>query len=147
MLPNAMLVGLAATTPLVPRPERATVCGLLPSESVKFKVAVRVPVAVGPKRMFAVQLAPAASVVPQVLLKMVKSPGFAPVKVMLLILMMAVPGFVSVTTFCPPLDPIATAAQVSLAGETVAASMLFVATRAQISTSTSLARLEFFDIG
>src|SRR5579862_3746454 len=138
-----MLEGLAATTPLVPRPESATLCGLLLSESLKFNVAVRVPLAVGPNTTFAVQLAPAASVVLQVLLKIAKSPGFAPLKVMQLILMVAVPGFVSVTVFCPPLEPIATAAQVSLAGETVAASMLLTEASAQIRISTSLARCKF----
>lgn len=142
VLPKAMLGGLAATTPLVAKPESATLCGLLLSESAKFNVAVRVPVAVGPNTMFAVQLAPGASVVAQVLLKTAKSPGFVPLKLMLLMLMVAVPGLVSVTTFCPPLDPIATAAQVSLAGETVAACIAFAAMRTENSTSSSLARFE-----
>lgn len=118
VLPKATLVGLAATTPLVPKPERATVCGLLLSESLKFRIAPRVPTAVGPKRIFTVQLAAAARVVPQVLLKMEKSPGFVPLKLMLLMLMPVPLPFVRVTIFCPLLLPIATAAQVRLAGET-----------------------------
>jgi hypothetical protein len=120
VLANATADGLAATTPLTARPESAIVCGLLPSESVKFRVAVLVPVAVGPKTMFAVQLAPDASIVLQVLLKTVKSPELAPLKLRLLMLMVAVPGFESVTTFCPPLLPTTTAAQLWLAGDTVA---------------------------
>lgn len=117
-LPKETLAGLAVTTPLVPKPDTAMVCGLLLSESVKFKIAVRVPVAVGPKRMFALQLVAGASVAPQVLLKTVKSPGFVPLKVRLPILIAAPFPFVKVTVFWPLLLPIATAAQVRLAGET-----------------------------
>ena len=130
-LPKAIPDGLAVTTPLVPRPETDTVCGLLLPESAKFKVAVREPVAVGAQRMFAVQLAPAARVAPQVLLKTEKSPGLAPLKLMLLILMADVPELVSVTTFWPPLDPKATAAQVTAEGVAVAPCMLLGANRAQ----------------
>ena len=77
VLEKVRLVGLAATPPL-PMPVSATVCGLLPSESLKLRVAVRVPVAVGPKRILAVQLAPAASAEPHVLLYTEKSPALAP---------------------------------------------------------------------
>jgi hypothetical protein len=49
--------------------------------------------------MFAVQLAAAARLVPQVLLNIVKSPGLAPEIAMLLMVMAAVPLFVSVATF------------------------------------------------
>ena len=79
VLAKVRLPGLAET-PLAPRPETATVCGLLPSESLKLSVAVRVPVAVGPKMILAVQLAPAASVEPHVLLYTEKSPALAPGK-------------------------------------------------------------------
>ena len=46
MLPNAKLDGLAATIAVeaVPNPESGAFCGLLLAESVKLKVAVRVPV-------------------------------------------------------------------------------------------------------
>lgn len=118
VLPKARADGLAATTPLVPRPERATACGLLLSESLKFRIAVRVPVAAGPKMIFTVQVAAGARVVPQVLLKMEKSPGFVPLKLMLLMLMAAPFPFVRMTAFCPLLLPMATAAQVRLEGET-----------------------------
>ena len=150
MLPKAMLDGLTATAPLVPKPETDTVCGLLLSESAKFNVAVRVPVAVGPKMMFAVQLAPAARVTPQVLLKTEKSPGLAPLKVMLLMLMADGLEFVSVTTFWPPLDPRTTAAQVTAEGEAVAACILFPAKTAhpaatvQSDSTVSLAHLATF---
>ena len=112
------LAGLTVTVPAAPRPVKATVCGLLPSESLKLSVAVRVPVAVGPNRIFAVQLAPAASVVPQVLLKIEKSPGLAPLNVMLpMVIAVALP-LVRVATFCPPLLPMATDAHEMLAGDT-----------------------------
>jgi hypothetical protein len=113
------LVGLTVTLlGAAPRPVRAMVCGLLPSESLKFRVAVRVPVAVGPNRIFAVQLAPAANVAPQVLVKTEKSPGLAPLKVMLPMVIAVAFPLVRVATFCPPLLPIATAAHEMLAGDT-----------------------------
>jgi hypothetical protein len=120
MLPNERLLGLAATLPDAgaPYPVSATFCGLLLAESVKFNVADRLPVVVGPKMIFAVQLDAAARVVPHVLLKISKSPGFVPVKPMLLIVMAAVPLFVSVTTFCAPLPPTGTETQFSEVGET-----------------------------
>jgi hypothetical protein len=121
VLAKAMLVGLAATMPVVPVPERVIACGLLPSESLKLRIAARVPVAVGPKTIFAVQLAPAASVAPQVLLKTVKSAGLAPLKLMLLKLIGTAFAFVSVTTFCPLFVPTATAAHESEEGEAAAA--------------------------
>lgn len=63
------LPGAAVTlpdAPPVPRPVTETCCGLLPALSVKVRVAVRVPEAVGLKRIVMVQLADAASVEPQV---------------------------------------------------------------------------------
>lgn len=143
VLPKVIDAGLAATTPLVPSPERAIVCGLSPSESWKLRMAVRVPVAVGPNTMFAVQLAPCARVVPQVLLNTVKSPGLAPVKLMLLILMVVRLVFVSVTTFCPLLVPTTTAAQLRLAGDTLAAIASFAPTSADSPSKTSFAVFNF----
>lgn len=52
--------------PPVPMPETATCCGLLPAPSVKLRVAVRDPEAVGLNRMVTVQLADAAKVDAQV---------------------------------------------------------------------------------
>ena len=51
-----------------PVPESDTVCGLLASESVMVSVPLRVPVAVGVKVTFTVQLPPAATLAPQSLL-------------------------------------------------------------------------------
>ena len=121
VLANPIVDGAAVTTPLMPRPESAIVWGLLPSESLKLRVAVRVPVAVGPNKMFAVQLVPGARVAPQVLLNTVKSGELAPLNVRPLMVMVLDPGFVSVTTFCPPLFPTTTEAQLRLAGDEVAA--------------------------
>ena len=127
-LPKENDVGLILTTPAppVPNPERVTFCGLVLSESLKFSVAFRVPLVVGAKTTLAVQLAPAASDVPQVLLEIWKSPAFAPAKVMLLIVMAAAFPFVNVMAFGAPLLPTATDAQLRLAGATVAAAKQFV---------------------
>ena len=96
----------------------AIVCGLLLAESLKFSVADRFPVAVGAKIIFAVQLVDPARLDPQVLLKISKSPGLAPVNPMLLIVIAADPLLVSVTTFCPPLPPTGTETQFKELGET-----------------------------
>jgi hypothetical protein len=52
---------------------------------------------------------------------MLKSPGSAPESVMLLIVMALPLLFVSVTTFCAPIPPTETEAQLKLVGETEAA--------------------------
>src|SRR5690348_10418709 len=52
--------------PPSPRPVSATCWGLFPASSLKLRVAVRVPEAVGLKRTVTVQLADAARVEPQV---------------------------------------------------------------------------------
>jgi hypothetical protein len=120
-LPKDKLVGDAVTLPeaAVPSPVRATCCGLLPALSVKFSVAVRVPVAVGLKMMFAVQLEEAPRVEPHVLLKTSKSVALVPVKPMLLMVIAVLPELVRVTTFCPPALPMATLFQLSDVGDTV----------------------------
>lgn len=59
---------------LLPVPLRLTVCGLLKAESVKVKAPVAAPVAVGVKVTPTLQLAPAAMLVPQVLLAIPKDP-------------------------------------------------------------------------
>jgi hypothetical protein len=69
--PNERDVGLTVTLPLVPpgaKPESATVCGEFVAESAKLSVAVRVPLVTGAKATLAVQLAPAARLLPHVLL-------------------------------------------------------------------------------
>jgi len=124
---NVRFVGLAETLPVgaVPFPESAIVW--MPAESLKFNVAVRVPVVVGAKTILAVQLADAARVVLQVLLKILKSPAFAPESVRLLIVIDAALLFVSVTVFCAPMPPTGTAAQLRPVGEAVTAAMQFTA--------------------
>jgi len=99
------------------------------SESLKFKVAVRVPLVVGAKTTLAVQLVPAASIPPQVWLEIWKSPALAPVSVMLLIVMAVEFPFVSVMAFGAPLFPTATDAQLRLVGATVVAAWQFVPCR------------------
>jgi hypothetical protein len=54
--------------------------GELPALLTICKFAVRAPVAVGANEIAIVQLAPVARELPQVLLSMGKSPGFAPPK-------------------------------------------------------------------
>ena len=76
-MPKERLVGFRVAIGPIPVPVRLTCCGLPPALSVMFKVAERLPLAVGVKVTPNVQLAPAASVAPQ-LLVCAKSPGFGP---------------------------------------------------------------------
>lgn len=122
-LPKDRLLGDAVTEELeVPVPDRGTCCGLLLAVSVKFKVAVRVPLAVGLKKTFTVQLAPAASEEPQGVEvdDLRKSPALVPVMPMLLIVIALLPVLVRVTTFAPLVFPTATVFQTREVGETVA---------------------------
>ncbi len=80
----------------VPVPASGTVCGLSEALSVMVTAAARLPDAAGVKLTLTVQLAPAATLVPQVLLSL-KSPLFVPVMAILEIVRVAVPLFVSVT--------------------------------------------------
>jgi hypothetical protein len=116
MVPNARDVG-ETDAPTVPRPERATVWGLGTALSLKFRVAVRVPVVVGANTTLTVQLLDGAKLIPQVFEGILKSAGLAPVSPMLLMLMGVVLLFVSVTTFCPPVFPTGTYAQLTVVGE------------------------------
>ncbi len=59
---------------LLPVPLRLTVCGLFPALSVKVSVPVAAPVAVGVNVTPTLQVAPAATLVPQVLLAIPKGP-------------------------------------------------------------------------
>lgn len=78
-----------------PFPDKLTVCG--PGAlSVIATLAVRLPVAVGLQVTLILQLAPAATLLPQVFFS-VKSPGLTPVKAMFAIVMGALPVLVSVT--------------------------------------------------
>jgi hypothetical protein len=99
--PKARLVGLAVMVfeAEVPVPVSVTCCGLVLSLSVNVRVAARPPVAVGAKMMFAVQLAEAASVAPQVFEYIWKSPGLAPPMAMPLMETAVLSELVRVTTF------------------------------------------------
>jgi hypothetical protein len=66
-----------------PVPDSATVCGLLIAPSVIVNKATRVPIAVGLKASVIVHDVPAPKLVPQVLLKMLKSPGSVLVRAIL----------------------------------------------------------------
>lgn len=122
-LTQLSVVGLTAALPpvevvAVPRPVSATVCGLPLAESVNLSEAVRVPAAVGAKTMVAVQVADAATLVPQVLLKISKSPALAPEMAMQPMEIEAEPELLNVTALGPPFTPTATLFQARLAGET-----------------------------
>jgi len=120
VLANVRLVGLADTVPLaaVPVPVSVIVWGLPLAESLKTNVADRAPVACGTNATVAVQLEDAASDDPQVLLLIAKSPGFAPPRVTLLMVIAVLPLFVRVTTFGAPVWPSCTDTQFRVDGET-----------------------------
>ena len=71
----------------VPVPVSATDCGLLLAESVKLRIALRVPAAVGLNTTLAEQLAAATRLVPHVLAEIAKSAAFVPVIATLLTVM------------------------------------------------------------
>ena len=77
-------------------PDTPEVWGLLLALSVTVNAALRDPVAVGVKVTLIVQFPPAATLEPQ-LLVCPKSPGLAPVKVMLVMLNAVVVGLERVT--------------------------------------------------
>src|SRR5438045_5396535 len=94
-------MGVGETTTDWPVPERATACGLPGASSVNDNVPLRAPFLVGVKVTLTAQFAPAATVAPQVLFEMWKSP----LAVMLEIFSVAVPVLVRVTVLgelvCP----------------------------------------------
>jgi hypothetical protein len=95
------------------------------AESVMTKVAVRVPVPKGLKRIATLQLALGDRSDPQVLLEMKKSDAFVPVIVVPLIERDTELLFVNVMVFAAPTLPSATLAQLRLVGLTVAAARHF----------------------
>ena len=94
-LPKARLVGERLAEDAAPVPERLTLCGLPVALSVRVTAAVRVPAAVGLKVTLIVQLAPAATLDPQLLLS-AKSLALAPETAMLVTLRAALPELVRV---------------------------------------------------
>jgi hypothetical protein len=94
------------------------VCGLPLALSVILSEAMRRPVAVGVNVTLTVQLAPAATVLAQVLVS-VKSPEFVPPMTMLEMLREALPVFESVTPCAVLVDPTLIWPKVRLAGDSV----------------------------
>src|SRR5207244_4607574 len=92
------LVGDRLAVGPTPVPDTPAVWGLLLALSVTVNVALRDPVAVGVKVTLIVQFPPAATLEPQ-LLVCPKSPGLAPVKVMLVKLNAVVVGLERVKAY------------------------------------------------
>jgi len=103
----------------VPVPERLTVCGLPLALSVMLSEAVRLPLAEGVNFTLIVQLAPAATELPHVLV-CAKLLALAPVSAMLVMLSVAPPLFVSVTAWALLVVPSAWLANVMLGGDKLA---------------------------
>jgi len=82
---------------LTPLPDSVTLLGLVAALVRNVSAAVRVPIAKGVKVTLTTQLALATRLTPQVLAGMAKSPAFAPVNEILVIVSAADPLFVSVT--------------------------------------------------
>ena len=95
-LPKARLLAERLTTTAVPVPERLTDCGLPLALSVMLTEAVRLPLAAGVNVTLMVQLAPAATELPHVLV-WAKSLALVPVKARLVMLKAAVPVLLRVT--------------------------------------------------
>jgi hypothetical protein len=89
-LAKVRLVGEMLTAGAVPVPVRLTLCGLPAALSVRVIAAVRVPLAAGVKVTLIVQLAPAATLDPQ-LLVWAKSLALVPVTARLEMLNPALP--------------------------------------------------------
>jgi len=93
--PKLRLVGVSSA--VVPVPLSGTCCGLPAALSVTVKFALRAPVVDGLNVRLTVQLAAAASELPQVVAVSGKSAASAPVTAMLLIVIAVAPTLVSVT--------------------------------------------------
>ena len=91
-MPKVKLVGKKLALDAAPVPARLTVCGLPVASSVIVMVPGRLPVAVGVKVTVMVQLAAAATDVPQVLVW-----AYGALAAMLVMVRAAVPEFVRVT--------------------------------------------------
>ena len=97
-LPKGRLVGerLTRAAAGVPLPERLTVCGLPLALSVMLSEAVRLPLAEGVNVTLIVQLVPAATLAPQ-LLVCAKSLALVPASARLVMLKVALPVLLRVT--------------------------------------------------
>jgi len=104
---------------LPPVPERVAVCGLPVALSVRVTEAAKDPLAAGMNVTLTVQLAPAATLPPQLLL-CAKSPGFAPVSLMLLMLKAALPVLLSVEVWAELVVPTAWLPKARVVGDKLA---------------------------
>jgi len=127
-LPNERLVGERLAAAAVPVPERLRDWGLPPALSVMLTEAERLPLVVGSKVTLIVQLPPAATEVPQVLV-CAKSPVLAPVSAMLETLSAAVPLLVRVAVSVPLVVLTASLPKARLVGERPAATVVPVPER------------------
>ena len=89
-LAKVRLPGETLATAAVPVPVRLMVCGLPVALSVRVTAAVKEPLAAGVKVTLTVQLAPAATLAPQVLV-WAKLPALAPVSAWLVRVYAALP--------------------------------------------------------
>jgi hypothetical protein len=94
-VPKANLVGEKVAVDFAPVPVSVTLCGLTEESYKRVTEAVRDPIAVGWKITLIAQLAPAATMDPQ-LLVCAKSLGFVPASAMLEMLKSALPALVRV---------------------------------------------------
>jgi hypothetical protein len=118
-LPKERLVGEMLAAATVPVPERLIVWGLpAVALSEMLTEAVRLPLAVGSKVTLIVQLPPAATERPQLLL-WAKSPALAPVTAMLETLNAALPLLARVAVSVPPGVPTGWFPKERLLGETL----------------------------
>jgi hypothetical protein len=103
-------------------PARLTVCGLPGSESVTITLANRLPEALGVNVTLMRQFAPAARLVPQVLV-CAKSALLAPPIMMLVIVNGPLPLFVNVILLAELVVPTIRLAKVKAVGDTLTAEM------------------------
>jgi hypothetical protein len=103
-LPNGTGEGVSVTLAAVPVPVSGTVCGLPVASSATLTFALLAPVAIGENLTPTLQLAaafnalaPSGHAVPLLGAPTLKSPGLAPVKLMLVMFSVAVPVFVIAT--------------------------------------------------
>ena len=115
-MPKPRLVGERLTTAAAPVPERLTVCGLPLALSVMLTEAVRLPLAEGLNVTLIVQLLPAATELPHVLV-WAKSLALTPVSARLVMFSVVPPLFVSVTAWALLVVPSAWLANVMLGGD------------------------------
>jgi len=118
-------VGDGVATAAIPVPVRLTLCRPPAALSVKLTAAVRVPLARGLKVTLTVQLAPAATLVPQ-LLVWAKSPEFVPATAIPVMLKAALPVLWIVTGCGGLVTPTGSFPSARLVGEALKAGLVLV---------------------